>query len=228
MTNYELNILNYKDALYYDNRTFSEYYISLLRKKHPILFGFCPIKDYNSMIIKSSLFFLSFAIYYAINFFFFNEEMIHKLYENGGKYDFGYFMPNILMSFVISYIISNIIKFIFLSERNLLEVKKQQTFDDSNDIIPKVRRNLVIKYIIYFISSILFLFLFWLMLSSFGAVYQNTQIVIFQNSLISFGISCFTPFFINLFPSIFRILSLKSESKNREYLYTFSKIIQYI
>ena len=227
-TDYELNMLNYTEALSYDKRTLCQYYISLLRKKHPILFGFCPNKDYNSMIIKSSLICLSFTIYYAINFAFFNEEMIHKLYENGGKYEINYFFKSILFSFVISYIINIIIKLIFLSERNLMEIKKQPTFEASNDIVPNVKRNLVIKYIIYFIAGLIFLFFFWLLLSSFGAVYQNTQIIIFENALISFGISLFFPFFINIFPCIFRYLSLNSQSKNMECLYKFSKFLQYI
>ena len=70
---YELNSMDYEDAIKYDKRSFCEYYISLLKRKHPLLFGFCPFKDYNSIIIKSCIFFLSFGIYYAINFVFFNE-----------------------------------------------------------------------------------------------------------------------------------------------------------
>ena len=180
------------------------------------------------MIIKSSLFFLSFAIYYAINLAFFNENMIHKLYENGGKYEIEYFIFKILISFAISYIISRLIIFIFLSERNLIEIKNQPTLEASNDIVEKVKRNLVIKYIIYFIMGLLFLAFFWLLLSSFGAVYQNTQIIIFKNTLISFGISLIFPFIINIFPCIFRICSLNSESKDMDCIYSFSKILQYI
>ena len=43
---FELNLINYKTALSYDKRTCIQYYFSLIRKKHPILFAFCPIKDY--------------------------------------------------------------------------------------------------------------------------------------------------------------------------------------
>ena len=227
-TNYELNTLDYNKALLLDKRTLFQYYCALLRKKHPILFGFCPMKDYNSMIIKSSLFFLSFAIYYAINLAFFNEDMIHKIYENGGKYEIKNYIFIILISFAISYVISRLIIFIFLSERNLMEIKNQKTLEASNDIVPKVQKNLVIKYIIYFILGLIFLAFFWLLLSSFGAVYQNTQIIIFKNALISFGISLIYPIIFNIFPSIFRILSLNSESKDMDCMYSFSKIIQHI
>ena len=155
-TNVELNLLNYKDALQYDKRTFFQYYIFLLRKKHPITFAFCPIKDYNSMIIKSSLFSLSFAIYYAINYFFFNEEMIHKLYENGGKYDIKYFLPKILISFGISHIISAILIYIFVTERNLMEIKNQPSLETSSNIIPKVKKDIIIKYHYCYNQKIIF------------------------------------------------------------------------
>ena len=227
-TNVELNLLNYKDALQYDKRTFCQYYISLLRKKHPITFAFCPIKDYNSMIIKSSLFSLSFAIYYAINYFFFNEEMIHKLYENGGKYDVMYFLQKILISFGISHIISAILIYIFVTERNLMEIKNQPSLEASSNIIEKVKKNIIIKYNLYFILGIIFLVFFWLLLSSFGAVYQNTQIIIFKNTLISFAICLISPFVINIFTCFLRIMALNSEDKNMECMYKFSKILQFI
>jgi len=41
-----------KDALEKAKRTFSQYYISLMKLKHPIIFSFFPTKDYNTMKIK--------------------------------------------------------------------------------------------------------------------------------------------------------------------------------
>ena len=66
----EYNFMTYEEAILYDYRTCFEYYKYLLKTKHPTLFGFCPLKDYNSMIIKSDILYLSFSIYYAINFFY--------------------------------------------------------------------------------------------------------------------------------------------------------------
>ena len=80
---FELNTLEYLNAINYDKRTFCQYYGALIRIKHPLLFGLCPINDYNSMIIKLCIFLLSFDIYYVINFIFFDENAIHNLYENG-------------------------------------------------------------------------------------------------------------------------------------------------
>ena len=225
---YELNNLNYNDAITCDKRSFIEYYFSLFKTKHIIFFSFCLLNDYNNIIIKLCILSLTFSIYYAINFSFFDDEMIHKLYESGGKYDIIYFMPKIIGSFVISYFISIILRLIFLSERNISQVRKQKILSLANDISFKVKRNLVIKYIIFFILGIVFLVFFWMLLSAFGAVYQNTQIIIFKNALISFAISLFFPFFINIFPCLFRMCSLNSGNSDKECLYNFSKFLQWL
>ena len=98
---YEINNLDYELAILYDKRTFCEYYISLLKIKHPIIFSFCPIRDYNMMMIKICIFSLSFSVYYVINLEFFNLKVIHKLYEDEGKYDFKYFLPKVALAFII-------------------------------------------------------------------------------------------------------------------------------
>ena len=151
--------------------------------------------------------------------------MIHKIYKDGAKYDIIFFLPKIIISFTISHFICVLIKIIFLSERNILQIKKQPTYFQAYEIVSLVERRLVIKYVIFYILGILLLLFFWMVLSSFGAVYQNTQIMMFENTLISFSISFIYPFFINIFPCLFRVYSLSSKSEN---LYTFSKILQFL
>ena len=151
---------------------------------------------------------------------------MHAIYENGGKYDIVFFLPKIIISFIVSYYITTIIKIIFLSERNIIKVRQQQTLFLAYEISDKVKKNLVIKYVIFFIVGIIFLVFFWMLLSSFGAVYPNTQIFIFKNTLISFAISLIYPFFIIIFPCGCRICSLKSDNKNKECMYKISKFLQ--
>ena len=131
---FELNTLDYKEAIYYDKRSFCDYFISLLKIKHPLIFSFCPIQDYNTIIIKLCISMLSFAICYFLNFIFFDEKTIHKIYKDEGKYDFIYFIPKISISFGVSHFIYILIKYIFLSERNLLNVKKQKTINTAQEI----------------------------------------------------------------------------------------------
>ena len=57
----EVNLLPYQEALKLDKRTYGEYYVSLLRARHLLVFSFCNNKDYNSSIIKINLFFFHFC-----------------------------------------------------------------------------------------------------------------------------------------------------------------------
>ena len=176
------------------------------------------------MIIKTCIFSLSFSIYYAANFAFFNDEIMHEIYEARGKYDIMLFIPKIAISFVSSYYITTIIKIIFLSDRNIAQVRRQLTPSLAYTISDKEKRNLIIKHVIFFILGLIFLVFFWMLLSSFGAVYPNTQMFIFKNTLISFAMSLVYPFFINIFPCIFRMCSLRST--NSECTYRVSKFLQ--
>ena len=171
LNDFELNSLNYKDALEIDKRTYLEYYISLLKTKNPIIFTFYPIKDNNILIIKICLFCLSFSIYYFFNTVFFTYNTIHKVYEDKGSYSISYVMPSIILSFILSYIINIFIKYLSLSERNLAELKNEKMNKKLFDKQAKVQRCLIIKYICYFIISFIFLIFFWYYLSSFCAVY---------------------------------------------------------
>ena len=124
---------------------------------------------------------------------------MHQIYEEAGKYNILFFLPKILISFFVSYYITNIIKIIFLSERNISQIRRQLTLLNAFNISDKVKKNLIIKYIIFFIIGLIFLVFFWMLLSSFGAVYPNTQMFIFKNALISFAISLIYPFSLILF-----------------------------
>ena len=121
---YELNTFDYRKAVLYDKRTFCQYYNSLLKTKHPVLFSFFPIKDYNSQIIKICMFLLSFAFNYGVNFILVYQDIVHKLYENKGKYDILYYLPQIIISFSLSHIITIILKFVFFNRKKYFRSKK--------------------------------------------------------------------------------------------------------
>ena len=121
------------------------------------------------------------------------------------------YYPTICISFAISHIIIIIIKFIFLSERNFMELKMQPTYMAACNTINKVKKNLIIKHFFFFILGLIFLFVFWVFISSFGAVYQNTQIILLENTLIIFGIALVYPFIYNIIPCLFRLCSLNNK-----------------
>jgi len=222
LNDYEMNNLSYKKALKLDKRTFFQYYLSLLKTNHLLIFTFFTNTDYNSKIIKIILFLFSFALYITINALFFNDKTLHKIYEDQGNFNFIYQIPNILYSSLISSFINSIIKFLSLTEKNILELKneKYNIFEKSF----KLLKCLIIKFILFFILIFLFLFIFWYYLICFCGIYRNTQIHLIKDTLISFGLSLLYPFLIILLPGILRIPSLRS--KESECIYKISKIIQ--
>ena len=225
-TDYEMNSFSYKEAINYDKRSLCKYYISLIRIKQLFIFSFCPMKDYNSRIVKIDLFFLAFCIYCFINCLFFDEKTIHKIYEDEGSYNFIYLGPYSTYSFIISQTLFTFVKYFSLSDKNISEIKMEKSLDLSYDIRYKAEKCIKLKYTCFYILSILFLSFFWYYLSSFGAVYQNTQIYLIKNILIGFAFSMLYPFVINLLPSILRIYSLNN--KDNECIYKLSRITQLV
>jgi len=222
LNDYEMNNLSYKEALKLDKRTYFQYYLSLLRTNHILIFTFYTNTDYNSKIIKIILLLFSFALYFTINALFFNDETLHKIYEDQGNFNFIYQIPNILYSSIITSIINIIIKFLSLSEKDIIEIKKEK--DNMLEKSSKLLKCLIIKFILFFILVFLFLFIFWYYLICFCGIYRNTQIHLIKDTLISFGLSLLYPFLICLLPGILRISSLnRIESKC---MYIISKIIQ--
>ena len=224
----ELNSLTYQKAILYDKRTYSQYYCSLIRQKHLIIFTFISKIDYNLFIIKLSLFIFSFSLYFAVNTFFFNDNIIHKLYKTPGKIQFIYSILNIIYSTLISSTITLILKLLALSNKSILKLKimknKNKALKESSNIFKEFN----IKFHIYFIVSFILLIFFWYFISAFCAVYNNSQISLIQNTICSFLVSLFYPFAINLIPGIFRISALRAKKKDKKCLYSFSNLISLI
>ena len=80
LKDFEINSLDYEEALIIDKRNYFQYYISLLKYNHPLTFSFAPFDDYNSRIIKIFLFFFSLSLDFTINTLFFNDDNMHKIY----------------------------------------------------------------------------------------------------------------------------------------------------
>ena len=226
----ELNKFSYKYALKYDKRTYCQYYISLLKTKHILLFSFSNIRDYNSKIIKIDLFFVSFVFYLFDNALFFDDIAIDKInIEDNGQYNFSYQLPKIIYSSLISLIINSLLKFLALSQNGLSSFKKNKLVTNISQRKENLRNQLKIKFIIYFIISSILLLFFWYYISMFCAIYKNTQIHLISDTLISFGLSLIYPFGYYLLPGLFRIRSLsKPKNKTKEYLYNISLLIQMI
>ena len=218
----ELNSLDYNIAVVVDKRAYFQYYWSLLKKDHLILFTVLPANDYNLYSLKVALFLLSVSLYFTINGFFFSDSTMHKINENNGKFDLIYQIPQILYSSIISSVINMLLKNLSLSEKNILLLKRERNIQKAKKESNKIKRCIIIKFIIFFIISNSLLLFFWYFISCFCAVYINTQKTLLKDTFISFGFSMLYPFGLNLFSGIFRIPALRDKAQKSKCMYKIS------
>ena len=222
----EINELPFNLAIQYDKRVFCQYYISLIKTKHSLIFAFCDNNDYNSKIIKIDLFFIGFTIDYIVNALFFNDDTMHKIYKRKGEFDFEAQLPIIVYSTFISMILNAPLNFLSLSNDAIIKFKQEHSKFDIMKRAKYLEKKLNAKFILYFIISFLFLCFFWYYISMFCVIYRNTKIHLLKDTLMSFGLSLLFPFFLYLFPGFFRIYSLSDSHNKKECLYNFSKFLQ--
>ena len=67
--------------------------------------------------------------------------------------------------------------------------------------------------------------IFWYFISCFCSVYENTQIILIEDTAISFLLSMIYPFGIKLLPGIFRIPALRAPKKDQKYKYKISLLL---
>ena len=222
LTDEEKNELDYEVAIIVDKRTFWQYYISLLKREHLIIFTFITADDYNLRQIKILLFIVSFALFFAINAFFFGDDTMDKIYEDNGIFKILFQLPQILYSSVISSAIDMILHKLTISEEQILEMKKEKDIEKCKQKANKVKNTLKLKLIIFLVLSSILMLFFWYFISCFCAVYGNTQHILIEDTFISFGTSMLYPFGLKIIPTIFRIPSLRAPKKDKKYLYKIS------
>ena len=225
LDNFELNNLEYVDAVKFDKRPFLTTYWSVLMREHIVLFTFLSWNDYNIFYIKIERFLVLICTQMAMNGLFFSDESMHKA-NNDDNYNFVQQLPKIIFSLIATHIIEVVLCFLSMTDTTYYKIKKLSK-DKQNDekIINEIKcmkRKLIGFYVFTFL---LFLF-YWYFISAFCAVYQNTQKTFILDSFISIVVQFIDPFFIYCFTTLLRYISLtKCANKNMECLYKTSDLI---
>ena len=126
LDDFELNDLDYLEAIELDKRPFSQMYWSTLKREHLILFTFFSWNDYNISYIKFARFFFFICTDMTMNVFFFSDDSMHKVYLNYGKYDFIQQIPQIIYSTIVLNVMETIICFLSLTDRYVYIIKQLQ------------------------------------------------------------------------------------------------------
>lgn len=84
-----------------DRKTNLDYYFSLLRQKHTLVFIFYTYNIYKTTIIKYILFLFSFCLFLTVDELFFTDPAIHKIYHDNDNFSFINLIPQIYFMNII-------------------------------------------------------------------------------------------------------------------------------
>ena len=226
LDDFELNDLDYLEAIELDKRPFSQMYWSILKREHSILFTFFSWNDYNISYIKFARFFFFICTDMAMNVFFFSDDSMHKVYLNYGKYDFIQQIPQIIYSTIFLNVVETIICYLSLTDKHIYQIKALKNHRNNKAFIFHILKCIKIKLIGFFAFTSVFFFFYWYTIACFCAIYQNTQIIFIKDCISSFLTSLTTPFIIYFLTSVLRLISLKDITKKRfQCLYKLSGIL---
>ncbi len=150
---------------------------------------------------------------------------MHKIYEDNGKFDFIYQIPQIICASIITGFINSLITKLGLCEEDILTLKNSKK-ENCEEVYKSALKSVIIKFSIFFIINFILLAFYWIYSISFCVVYKNTQIHLLKDVVLSFATSFIKPFIIYLFPGIFRISSIKGKKFKKKLMYKFSKFLQ--
>ena len=226
LDDFELNELDYIEALELDKRPFCKIYWSILRREHIIIFTFFIWNDYNLTYIKLSRFIFLLCTDMAMNVIFFSDDSMHKIYLNYGKYDFIQHIPQIIYSIIVSQLLEVFLSYLSMTDKHHYQIKHLQNQKENKILIFQILNKIKVKLLIFFIFTFILFVFYWYFISSFCAVYENTQIIFIKDSFSSFLTSQLYPFILYFFPAILRLIALKdSEKKRLSIVYKISDII---
>ena len=213
LSDYEINNLNYIEALRLDDRLFLRIYWSHLKREHPIIFTFFAWNDHNLFFIKLSKFFFLIATVMALDALFFSNDSIHNLYVTGGSYNFGYHIVQMILTIIVYEALQVLLNYLTLTDIDYYKIKGKKDEISQKEVINIIK---CIRYKIigfYCFTFLVFLF-YWYLNSAFCAVYEYTQSIFVVDSIICFIFALIYPLFLYLAPTGLRKISFIFKSNN--------------
>ena len=155
----------------------------------------------------------------ALNIMFFFDSSMHKIYLDYGKYNFIHQIPQIIYSSLVSLLMDILIGLLSYTHVNIYHIRQLEELN--MNVVKKIFKVIKIKLIIFYVVIFVFLAFYWYLISSFCAVYNNTQTIYLKDFATSFCLGLLYPFIIQLCLTFIRIFSLKENSCFRGLLYKF-------
>ena len=210
--NYELNRLELDKALHLDKRNFCQIFYSIIKREQIILFTFFSWNDYNLAYIKFARFFFLLSTEIAMNVLLFFDSSIHELFLNKGKFNFVKFILQIIISSFVSHVIEVIVCFLTMTDKYIYQIKKMDNNEINKIMVMKTLNCINIKLSSFFVFIFIFMIIYWYLITTFCAVYENAQTILLINSLISFVLYLIYPILFYFIISLFKYIGLKTNS----------------
>ena len=222
-TDSELQDMDYEEAIIHDKRSYLRMFWAFLVDTQIILGTFCTENYLNLFVIKLSFFVCTFQISFFLNALFYTDEYISDAYHNDGVLDFFSGLPKAIYSFVAALITTNLLKMLSNSKRELTKsIKQKEKFKNFiliiNRKLNKLRKKLFAYFILVFLLETFFLYY----VTTFCAVYRNSQKYWFYGCLESFAMDSLVAIIICIFLALFRFISI---NKHIKCFYSLTNII---
>ena len=107
----------------------------------------------------------------------------------------------------------------------MYQIKGLKSKSKNLKTINSIFKCIKMKLIGYFVFTFIFFGIYWYIISSFCAVYENTQMAFIKDSLMSFLSSLIYPFILYSIPSALRLCSIRKAKMNLEWLFKLSDVI---
>ena len=225
LDDYELNHLEYELAIKLDKRGFWKAYWSIIKRDELFIFTFLSWNDYNLFNIKLERFIFILLTIMVMNGFLFADKSIHKFYLNGVKYIFNQQLLQIILSIIITHVMDLILCFLSMTDRYIYEIKGLPKERATGSNIFVIIKRMRIRLVAFFVSIFFITLFYWYFVSSFCAVYHNTQKLYLIDCSLSFVLFLIDPFIIYAFITLLRFLSLKKISNKKiKCLYNLSRV----
>ena len=214
LTDGDLLDMEFEEAIIKDKRSYLRIYWGFLVDSQIILGTFFTKNYLNLFVIKLSFFICTFQLSFFLNSLFYTDEYISDAYHNDGVLDFISGLPKTIYSFIATLITTNLLRMLSNSQGELMGVIRQRALYKNyieiiNRKLSKLRIKLVIYFIFVFIMSLSFLYY----VTTFCAVYRNSQKYWFIGCIESFGLDTLVAIIVCIFVSLLRYISLRNRIK---------------
>ena len=213
LDDYELDHLNYLDALQLDKRNCCKIYCALLKREHNLLSLCFSCNDYNLFFAKGAKLLLNIATLMAMNAFLFADKSFHKFFMSGVNYYINYQILQISLSVIITCCFEILVCYLTFTDKYFYEIKALQKKETNGNKIFDILKCIRYKLLIFYVCTFILILFYWYFVSAFCAVYHNTLKNYLTDCAISFLIFSFIPFIIYGIIAILRTISLGDKNK---------------